>query len=67
MKKRDNRHPSTPEESRRGRKVPAQPSADEQSGSNGRRTDAKDLDPTKDTGQGRYGQSGYGRVRRVKE
>lgn len=38
---------------------PAQPSSSEQSGSAGRRTAGKS-DPGKDTGQGRYGQSGFG-------
>ncbi len=38
---------------------PAQPSSTEQSGSAGRRVAGKS-DPGKDTGQGRYGQSGFG-------
>lgn len=42
----------------RGDPEPAQPSAGEQSGSVGRRTDR--VDTGKDTGQGRYGQSGLG-------
>jgi hypothetical protein len=38
---------------------PAQPTTDEQSGSAGRKTSDKD-NPGKDSGQGRYGQSGLG-------
>ncbi|HEU5134332.1 MAG TPA: hypothetical protein VFU13_04235 [Steroidobacteraceae bacterium] len=37
-----------------------QPDSNEQSGSTGRRTDAKNLGKDKDTGQDRYGQSGLG-------
>jgi hypothetical protein len=43
-----------------GRPEPAQPNSDEQSGSTGRRTNTGELGPTADTGQGRYGQSGFG-------
>jgi hypothetical protein len=39
---------------------PAQPSSSEQSGSAGRRTDVTGESRGKDTGQGRYGQSGLG-------
>ena len=42
------------------RRQDPQPSSDEQSGSTGRRTDPKDLGKDKDTGQGRYGQTGHG-------
>lgn len=40
--------------------VPSQPDPNEQSGSAGRNTSPDKLDQTKDTGQDRYGQSGYG-------
>ena len=43
----------------KGHTQPAQPSSNEQSGSAGRRT-GNDADRGKDTGQGRYGQSGLG-------
>jgi hypothetical protein len=39
---------------------PGQPESNEQSGSTGRHTGARELDPTKDSGQDEYGQSGYG-------
>ncbi len=43
----------------RGVDRPNQPDSNEQSGSTGRNTDADKLDQGKDTGQDRYGQSGY--------
>ena len=43
-----------------GTPQPAQPSADEQSGSTGRRVADGNQPPGQDTGQDRYGQSGYG-------
>ena len=45
---------------KQGRPKPAQPNSDEQSGSAGRRTDTHEDGRTKDTGQDRYGQSGFG-------
>ena len=42
------------------RAKPAQPTADEQSGSTGRRVATGNPDAGADTGQDRYGQSGYG-------
>jgi len=42
------------------RKQDDQPSSNDQSGSTGRRTDKKNLGRDRDTGQGRYGQSGLG-------
>jgi len=38
---------------------PSQPSADEQSGSTGRRVADRDTPKGQDTGQDRYGQSGF--------
>jgi len=45
---------------KQGHPEPAQPTSDEQSGSTGRRTDARDDGRAKDSGQDRYGQSGFG-------
>lgn len=39
---------------------PVQPASNEQSGSTGRHTGAENLDPGKNTGQDRYGQTGLG-------
>jgi len=39
---------------------PPQPDSNEQSGSGGRRTETRDNERSKDTGQDRYGQSGFG-------
>ena len=50
------RQPKTPTDDSK----PSQPSADEQSGSGGRRTDVPDGAHNRDTGQSRYGQSGAG-------
>jgi hypothetical protein len=43
-----------------GDPIPSQPGPDEQSGSNGRRAVGEGQPAGKDTGQGRYGQSGFG-------
>lgn len=59
--------PSQPAGKRGKQRTPAQPSNDEQSGSTGRRTDADLLDQSKDTGQDRYGQSGFGGKRGAKK
>jgi hypothetical protein len=45
---------------RKQHQVPRQPASEDQSGSAGRRTDENDRGHDKDTGQGRYGQSGLG-------
>jgi hypothetical protein len=42
-----------------GKSKPSQPSADEQSGSTGRRAPDRDTPKGKDTGQDHYGQSGF--------
>jgi hypothetical protein len=52
--RKDTGKPAEPEKSK-----PSQPSADEQSGSTGRRAADRDTPQGKDTGQDRYGQSGF--------
>ena len=43
-----------------GAPVPPQPNTNEQSGSTGRRTETEEKGRGADTGQGRYGQTGFG-------